>query len=421
MTVDTPELTLVIALAIGLLVGLERGWHGRREAEGARVAGVRTFGLIGLLGGLSALLAGHLHIAVVAVGFAAVAAALTAGYVFAARRSGDVSITSLVAGLVTYVLGAAAVLGFPAEAGAAAVVTTILLGYKPELHHWLEIIEQRELRAALQLLLISVVVLPILPDRGFGPWQALNPYEIWWMVVLIASISFAGYFAIRIAGPGRGIAFTGLFGGLASSTALTLHLSRLGRSKPELTPVVTTGILLACGTMFPRVVVVASLVERRLFLPLLAPAAAMAAVIYGVALVQGRRALRDSDGAGAAFGTPLELRAAIGFGILLVAVMLLGEALKRWLGTAGLMGLAAASGIADVDAIALSLARMARGDLALSTASLGIVVAAIVNTVFKVGLVLGVGGRRIAMQVGAPLLLGSVAAAAAVLLVPPPG
>ncbi|MGD8803934.1 MAG: MgtC/SapB family protein, partial [Gammaproteobacteria bacterium] len=228
---------LCVALAIGLLIGVERGWKEREAQEGERVAGVRTFGLIGLLGGGTALLAEQLGSLVLGLAFVGMAGALTTVYVVNFRSSeDDAGITSLITGLLTFVFGALTVMGQAAVAAAFAVVTTLLLSYKPVLHQWVSALEVDELRAGIKLLLISVVLLPILPDQGFGPWQALNPYEMWWMVVLVASISFTGYFAIKIAGTRRGTVLTGLFGGLASSTALTLHFSRMSRGNDKLAP-----------------------------------------------------------------------------------------------------------------------------------------------------------------------------------------
>ena len=157
---------------------------------------------------------------------------------------------ALAIGLLTFVLGALAASGQVAVAAAGAVVVALLLSAKPVLHHWLGTLRRQELSAGLQLLLLSVVVLPLLPDQGFGPWQTLNSYRIWWMVVLIAAISFIGYFAVKEAGARKGGIFTGLFAGLASSTALTLHFSRLARGRPDLGPMLATGIPLASGTMF---------------------------------------------------------------------------------------------------------------------------------------------------------------------------
>ncbi|MGD2075627.1 MAG: MgtC/SapB family protein, partial [Gammaproteobacteria bacterium] len=307
-----------VALALGLLIGVERGWKTRGVAEGQRVAGVRTYGLIGLLGGASALLAQHLGVLLMGLMFVGLAAALTAVYVVTQRYDDtDVGITSLIASLLTFVFGALAAYGEVAVAGASAVVTTLLLGYKPVLHRWVGALQASELRAGLKLLLISVVMLPVLPNRGYGPWEALNPYEIWWMVVLIAAISFVGYFAIKIGGARKGAVFTGLFGGLASSTALTLHFSRVASREAAMVPMLATGILLACGTMFPRMLLVAGLLNADLLRPLLVPAAVMAVLVYAPALLYWRSLARKKTDAAAPLSNPLEIKTALSFGALL--------------------------------------------------------------------------------------------------------
>jgi len=401
---------LGVALAIGLLIGVERGWHEREAAEGKRVAGVRTYGLIGLLGGVVALLAQQHGALVLGLAFIGLAGALAAVYVVNQRRGDDdVGITSLVAGLLTFAFGALAAMGEVPLAAAGGVVTTLLLSYKPLLHGWVSGLEAGELQAAIKLLLISVVLLPVLPNQGYGPWQALNPYAIWWMVVLVATISFAGYFAIKIAGPRRGTVFTGLFGGLASSTAVTLHFSRMCRRKAAAAPVLATGILLACGTMFPRMLLVASVLNPGLFRLLVLPAAVMALLAYGPALAYWRGSSSHDLDSEALLKNPLELRTALGFGVLLALVMLLGKALRHWFGEAGVLALAAASGLADVDAITLSLARMSQDDLVWRVAVSGIVIAAAVNSLVKCGMATFIGGRQIGRRVGLPLLGCAVA------------
>ncbi|MDD3518385.1 MAG: MgtC/SapB family protein [Chromatiales bacterium] len=397
-------LYLGVALAIGLLIGVERGWHERAAKEGGRIAGVRTFGLIGLLGGGVALLGERFGPLIVGMVFVGLALALALVYVANLRRGrDDVGITSLVAGLVTFVLGALAAMGEIAVAGAAAVITTLLLSYKPLLHRWIGALEADELRAGVKLLLISVVLLPVLPDRGYGPWQALNPYTIWWMVVLIAAISFVGYFAVRIAGARRGILFTGAFGGLSASTALTLHFSRLSSRNPALAPTFAVGILVACGTMFPRMLLVASLIAPPLFEWLLVPSLVMAAFAYLPALVYWYRQMPREEDVASPLKNPLELKTALSFGLLLALVMLLGRALQEWLGEIGVLALAAASGVADVDAITLSLARMSQGDLAPRIAASGIVIAAAVNSAVKGVMASAIGGRAIGLRAAAPL------------------
>ena len=407
-SVNPNFLHLAIALAIGLLFGAERGWHQRSAPDGGRVAGVRTYGLLGLLGGAAGLLAGEGGMLLLGLVFFGLAVTLTAGHVVEALHTPDLSITSLTAGLLVFLLGALATRGEPGVAAASAVVATLLLSYKPTLHRWVDALERRELRAGILMLLITVVVLPVLPNRGFGPWQSLNPYAIWWMVILIAGISFIGYFAVRIAGTARGLLVTGLAGGLAASTAVTLQLSRVARGNGEAVPALASGVLLACGTMLPRMVLVASLLNRELLEFLAVPALAMALVVYLPILVYWRRARQARVDLPSPLKNPFEWRSALGFGGLLAVIMLLGEALRQSFGERGVIALAAASGVTDVDAITLSLARMSSGELAPSVAAFAMILAAAVNNATKGAMAWVLGGSALGIRVGTVLLASAV-------------
>ena len=394
---------LASALAIGLLVGVERGWNNRELADGKRLAGLRTFGLVGLLGGITGLLSDIVGELILGVVFASVAALVVTAYLVNRRTGSNVSATTHVAILVTFLLGVLAGLDQVIVAAACGVVTTLLLRSKRFLHRLLQQLTQQELNAGLQLLMISLVLLPVLPDQGYGPWQALNPYEIWWMVVLIASISFIGYFLIRIVGTQRGILMTGLAGGLLSSTALTLQLARIARTQPELQPHCSTGILLACGIMFPRVVLVAGLIKPELVAHLYLPLGVMTIVTFGCTLLQFNLANGHAITDQVPLKNPLELIPALLFGLLLAAVALMGQATVEWIGESGLLLLALASGIADVDAINLTLARMAANNILLETAALGIILASASNTLFKSALAVFAGGTAMLRSVMLPL------------------
>ncbi len=401
---------LATALGIGALIGLERGWKQREADEGERIAGVRTFALIGLLGGVSALLAQQLGPLVLSVIFVGLAGVWAAVYVSNLRTgTHDVGITSLIAGLLTFVLGALTAHGQVATAVAAAVVTTFILSYKPRIHHWVAALDAGELHAILKMLLISVVLLPILPDQGYGPWQALNPFNIWWMVVLVAGISFVGYFSIKIGGTRRGVLFAGLFGGLASSTVVTLNFSRQVQQEPGSGEVFAPGILLACGTMFPRMLIVAALINSRLLFPALLPTVLMMVVVYLPILLSWRRlASRKTPQVESIIANPLEIGSALLFGALLGLVLLLSEALQQWFGETGLFALAAASGLSDVDAITLTLAQESQQDISPGIAVMGIVIAATVNGLVKAAMAYAIGGRTLGLQVGFPLLLSGI-------------
>lgn len=410
ITENQDLISLAVALALGALIGLQRGWSTREQTSGERVAGIRTHALIGLLGGLSVLVGRELGPWVPALLLVLVALAGLAGYYNRTREVRDFSITGWVGLVLTFIFGVLVLAGYLVVAASAAVVTAIILDNKKEIHGFVRTLQAHELDAGLRLLLISVVLLPILPNEGYGPNGVLNPREIWWLVVLIAAIGFVGYFAMRLGGAAKGILFTSLFAGLSSSTALTLHFSRLSRNSQELSPLLASGILIACGTMFPRILLYAALIHPPLLPALFPPVLVMGVLLYGAAVwIWRRQPHSGAVGQPENPHNPLELRSALMFGGLLVLILLLGEWFKLWFGDAGVYLLSAASGMADVNAITLSLTRMAREDLIMDVAVLAIVIAASVNNMVKAGLALGIGGERVGRQVLFPMLLSLLA------------
>ncbi|HDM8234281.1 TPA: MgtC/SapB family protein [Vibrio campbellii] len=406
---------LFIALLLGAIVGTQRGWVMRNSVEGSRVAGIRTFSLVGLLGGLVGILA-NLYTPLL-LGFALIALVILAciAFVIQQRKSEDISITGVVSLVITFVLGSLAVSGEPVLAAAAAVITAVVLDNKKELHQALQRLQEYELDAALRLLLISIVLLPLLPNQAYGPWKALNPYEIWWMVVLIASISFVGYFAIKIGGAKRGILFTSVFAGLSSSTALTLQFSHLSREQANISPLLASGILLSCGTMFPRLLIVLSVINPQL-VTLLGPIAlVMMAALYLPAWWIWRRSEVEQIEQPNKQTNPLALQSALFFGVVLAVIMLLSHALSDLFGSAGVLILSALSGITDVDAISLALGRQSTQTLSVETAALGILIAASVNTVVKMGMVVAIGDKALWRRV-APVMVGCVLSGAILFL-----
>ncbi len=408
---------LGVALLLGALIGIERGWVAREREWGERVAGVRTHALVGLLGGIAALLAESLTRWAFPLIFLAMAIIALVAYRERMEQSRDYSISGLVGLLLTFCFGALAVAVDLALATACAVVTALILDNKREIHGLLHKLQANELDAGLKLLLISVVVLPLLPNEDMGPGGVLNPYEIWWLVVLIASISFVGYFAVRLGGTEKGILFTGLFAGLSSSTALTLQYARQAQRDPSLSPMLAAGILLACGTMLPRILLYAALVGPTLLPQLTVPVAVMGVTLYLPALWLWRRHRRALKADRPMTQNPLELRLALMLGALLATVMLLGEWLQAWLGSAGIFLLSAVSGIADVHAITLSLSRLALTSIEAHTAMLGIVLAASVNNLFKVVLTATAGNARLSRYIAWPMLASATAGLASAWLV----
>ncbi|HHP0466417.1 TPA: MgtC/SapB family protein [Vibrio harveyi] len=406
---------LFVALLLGAIVGTQRGWVMRNSVEGSRVAGIRTFSLVGLLGGLVGILA-NLYTPLL-LGFALIALVILAciAFVIQQKKSEDISITGVVSLVITFVLGSLAVSGEPVLAAAAAVITAVVLDNKRELHQALQRLQEYELDAALRLLLISIVLLPLLPNQAYGPWNALNPYEIWWMVVLIASISFVGYFAIKIGGAKRGILFTSVFAGLSSSTALTLQFSHLSREQSSISPLLASGILLSCGTMFPRLLIVLSVINPQLVTLLWPIVMIMMIALYFPAWWIWRRSEVGKVEQSNKQTNPLALQSALFFGVVLAVIMLLSHALSDLFGNAGVLILSALSGITDVDAISLALGRQSTQTLSVETAALGILIAASVNTVVKMGMVVAIGDNALWRRV-APVMVGCVLSGAILFL-----
>lgn len=406
---------LLVALLLGAIVGTQRGWVMRNSVEGSRVAGIRTFSLVGLLGGLVGILA-NIYTPLL-IGFALIALVILTciAFVIQQKKSGDVSITGVVSIMVVFVLGNLAVSGEAVLAAAAAVITAVVLDNKRELHQALQKLQEYELDAALRLLLISIVMLPLLPNQSYGPWNALNPYEIWWMVVLIASISFVGYFAIKIGGAKRGILFTSVFAGLSSSTALTLQFSHLSREQASISPLLASGILLSCGTMFPRLLIVLSVINPQLVKLLWPIVMAMMVALYIPAWWIWRRSEVEQIEQSNKQTNPLALQSALFFGLVLAVIMLLAHALSDWFGNAGVLILSALSGITDVDAISLTLGRQSTQTLSVTTAALGILIAASVNTIVKMGMVIAIGDKKLWHRI-APVMTGCVVVGAGVFM-----
>ncbi len=415
----TPDLTemqllsrLAVALAIGLLVGLERGWQSREEQKRRRAAGFRTFALSGLLGGIAGAITLHTNGAVLGLLFIGYAGAFTAFHWLEARATGDLSVTSIVAGLLTFALGAYALFGPLVVAVAAAVAATLLLALREPLHRWVESLRWEEIRAMLTLLAMSFLLLPILPNRSIDPWQAVNPFEIWLLAIMIAAISFGGYVAVRLFGDRLGLVVAALAGGLASSTATALTLARLARVHPASVRLLAAGILLASSVMVVRVGMVAVVLNPVMAGPLVWPLGAGLAALLLAALVLLRRT-QETERAALTIANPLEVGMAVKMAAFITAVLLATHWVQGVVGDAGTLALAAASGLADVDAVTVSMARMGGQGVGLNVAAGAIALAVSVNTLVKTGLAISVGGWALGRPVALANLLALAAGGAA--------
>jgi len=387
-----------LAAAIGLLIGIERGWQSRQAKAGTRVAGIRTFTLISLLGGMCGLLPGTS-----ALGFCFVGFALPFGlYEWRrARKAGGFSATGFVAGLLTFVLGAYAVRGSMAVAAAAAVLTAVILAERQILHGFLQRLKWTELRAALVLLVMTAVLLPALPNRTIDPWGALNPYHIWLMTVLVAVVCYGGYIAVRIAGGRRGLLYAGIAGGIATSTTVTWTFARLARHNPAVRPQVIAAILVAWIASLLRMGALAIAIAPSLVGPL-APPMAVASAVLAVGAVFAYRAAGQPGQQELSLSDPFELPLLLRFTGLLVVIMLLSKLLSTE--NAGLFALAGASGLLDVDPITLSMARLANNGVSQSVAVSAILIAAAANGLAKSVLAVIFGGKHLGLVLGAMAL-----------------
>lgn len=400
---DETWLRLAVSLAVGLLIGLER------ERNPAGKAGVRTFALIALFGSLAALLAAAWT---VPVGLAAVAATLIAAY---ARdgQSEDSGTTTVVAACVCYLLGALAGMGENAVAGALGISVTALLYFKPELEGFSAALKRHEQVSVLQFLVASFIVLPLLPDRGFGPYDALNPRHIWLMVVLIAGIGLASYVALRVAGERHGAVLTGLLGGLVSSTATTVLYARRSRESAAMRQLAGAVVPLANMVPLLRILLLAAVLAPSLvgrLAPLAGAALAAGLAVTAFALRPGAGA----DGAPAPQSrNPAELGTALRFAAL-YAIVLLGAAwLSDVAGERGLYAAALISGLVDIDAIVLSTLNLfGESRLGASQALSAIAIAYAANVAFKLGVVCWYDGR-LALRVAAPMAATIAGGAAA--------
>jgi uncharacterized membrane protein (DUF4010 family) len=409
-----------VALGTGLLIGIERGWRAREAEAGSRTAGIRTFAITGLLGGVLGALAEQSGDAtaaglVLGLGFAAYAAAMTVFFREENRQTESLSATTAVASMVTLALGAYALIGDLRIAAAAGVATAGLLALREDLHGWVERITWPELRSGLVLLAMTFIVLPIVPDDPIGPFGGVNPRQVWVIAIVLAGVSFFGYAAVKYLGASHGVLLAAAAGGLVSSTAVTATNARraaAGEGSPRL---LAAGVALATAISFARVVAIVAALNPAL-LVLTAPplvAAGVVATAFAVVLAYWRKG-GDRDSQTVEFRNPFGFWSVVGFAALLGAVIVIGRVLGERLGTTGAVVGAAALGLADVDAVTVSMARLAPQPLGVHSASYAILAAVASNTLTKLAIGAAVGRGWFAVEVAA-MSLGSIFAAAVAL------
>ncbi|MBK7645399.1 MAG: MgtC/SapB family protein [Planctomycetes bacterium] len=408
-------LRLSIALGLGLLVGLER----ERSASG--LAGFRTFPLVTLLGSLSALLAPQLGTWLPAAGFLALGLVIAIGHFTGSRAApdGHTGITTEVALLLMFLVGAGLALGYLASCVVVAACTAVLLHAKQRMHSFAQRLSEEDVLVLFRFVLIALVVLPVLPDRAFGPFEVLNPKEIWWMVVLIVGIGLASYVAYRLFGQKAGTLLAGLLGGLISSTATTASYARRTRGAPAIASTAALVVLIATTVVYARVGVLLAVVAPGQLRELLPPVLALGGFFVVLCVVFWLRrepvAVPMEHAEQAA-----ELRPALIFGLIYAAVLFAVAAARHYFtGTGALYGVAAISGLTDVDAITLSTGRLVdAGQLEPGTAWRLIVLATLTNLGFKGALGFVLGGRALGRRLALSFGLGALAGCALLALWP---
>ncbi|MEE2691492.1 MAG: DUF4010 domain-containing protein [Pseudomonadota bacterium] len=403
--------SLAIATAIGFVIGFERDWRREEEKRERSFAGARTFALTGLVGALASLIDVDW---LVPAGLLVVGALTVAAHWAKARSEPDSGGTTEIALFATYLLGVTAT-SQPVLAAVGGAAATILLALKPLTTRVADAVEPRELRAALRFLAISVIVLPILPDEKYGPYEALNPRSIWWMVVLISGLSFLGYWLTKLQGS-RGVLLTGIVGGLASSTATTLSLSRLTKEGTASARAGAAGIIGANVVMLARVGALLFAVSQTVLLAAW-PALAAGIVVGGVIAWLLWRGESESEGGEMKLGNPLELTPALIFAALIAFISLASRFATDRFGDSGLYILAFLTGLGDVDAITLTSGQQAgAGGLDVTVAAAAVLIAVASNTLVKIGMTLSIAGRGAGAMVAGACAAIVVAGAAAFLL-----
>ena len=418
MTLQDALLSIAVAVAAGALVGAERQQAHRGE-ERSDFGGVRTFPLVALVGATCAMMRPVVGGWLLASALGGIIVLLAISH--ARSKDTDLGLTSEIAAIVTFVLGAIAATPDVLPNGpryllvAAGAATTMgLLALKRPLHGFTARVSDDDVYATAKFVLLALVVIPLLPDRTYGPLDVFNPFKVGLMIALVAGISFAGYVAARLVGSRRGLLVTGLLGGLVSSTAVTLTFAGRAKETPSLIPLLSVGILAASSTMFARMLVVVAVVDPPLLGALAASLGAMAAVGYLVAVILVRKDATKNAGAEPVdLRNPFELKRAVQFGVLYGIVLFVAKAAQVYVGSTGLYASAVLAGLTDVDAITLSLVELHRGGVAGSVAVTGITLAAITNTLVKGGIAAIAGGQELGRRVGVAfaLVLGSGGAA----------
>lgn len=406
---------LLIAALGGAAVGLERQWSGHAEGPGARFAGIRTFTMLGAVAGLSGWLWTAGVTALAAILLAGAVAVVAAAYVAGSRQ--DIDGTTEVAALVVLAAGLLAGLGSVTLASGIIALLTLLLVEKSRLHALVQRIDDVGLRSGVRFAVMALVILPLLPEGPYGPLGGIRPREIWALVLFFSGLSFAGYLAGRVVGPGRGYLVTGLLGGLMSSTSVTFTFARKSRIDVAADRALAFGAVAANAMLYPRVLVATAILNAAVVLPLVPYLVAPGLVAALVALVGARRSTAPGR-PDVSVANPLQLAAALQMAVLFQAVLMAVHLVRETWGQSGVFTSAAVLGLTDVDALTVSMTRGIAPTFSPFIAAKAIAVGVAANTAMKLALALLVGAPGFRAIAGGALALMLVAIAAALLFIP---
>ena len=406
-SVLVPFSGLILALALGVLIGVERGWSRRSDPAGSRIAGIRTFGVLGLVGGLTGYIWLH-HSAGLAVVLTGVAAlTLLAGFIGKARAMQDMSATSTIAGIATLAIGILAGFGAVTVASVSAALMTLLLSSRRQLHNWIERLSESEIQAISVFAVISLAVLPLLPDGNYGPFEAWNPRHIWMVVVLVSGLSFAGYLASKWLGESRGVLATSAAGAVVSSTAVTVALASRIQKKDGHEDILVAGIALASAIMFLRVLILTAVLAPFAFsslVTIIGPPAATGG-IYAGWLVWKSRAVPATSASTVTVRNPFDLRPAFALAGLVAALSVLARWLLQEIGETGVAVALAISGMVDVDSAIITMGGLPPEAVPGVTAGLILAMPVMLNTVLKAAIAVMTAGGRNGWRAAVPLIL----------------
>ena len=385
-----------VALLIGALLGMEREFIQQKE-DTPDFAGIRTFSLIALLGSVTAFLVSDFGILPIALSLGGLILLIAVSYrETLTRRGKETGITTEIAAMLTFLFGVLIMGDQGSVAIALAVLTSLLLALKGRLHGVIRRMSDEDLRVTLQFALVAAVILPLLPDRAIDPLGLLNPFQVWLMVVLVSGIGFSGYVLMKVLGPSRGINLTGILGGLASSTATTISLSTASRENPSISAHYARAVILASSVMIPRVLLLIVLIFPPLIRIISIPLGAMIITGFGIILLlQWKNTTKENTFEHPfKIAHPLKLSTAIKFGLAFAVVLIIVEIAQELFGSIGVYFASAITGLTDVDAIALSVSRLAsNAQLDIRVAGMAVVIAVLMNTIAKGAIAYFMGSR----------------------------